>query len=263
MLSISLAVFIIMMVAIFAFSWGGTDTSPGILTRVKIFMVHIQVGAAPAGWASLAAVHVGCHVLGHSHVGTWRLPARVPLLLSAHQLVLPASCLPPPLLCDQMISIFRDYDIYWPAQTDEAMGWFELANAGLAIMAPECYVGAGYDFYWYYVFQMVAPFVMVSIPAHGCRCQGGRPTHYCFRWPGSHSGQPLWLPGHSGRVLSSVLRGTWAGCADRHLRGHVFLLQACAEIHRPGRHAAHRTPWDAPLAGEPQPQVQGRIGTAI
>lgn len=35
-----------------------------------------------------------------------------------------------------MLALFRDYDVVWPGPTEDAFGWFDLANFGFLMLAP-------------------------------------------------------------------------------------------------------------------------------
>ena len=46
MLAVTVALFCVMVILIFARSWEFGGTGPGILTKIKIFTAHLQVGDA-------------------------------------------------------------------------------------------------------------------------------------------------------------------------------------------------------------------------
>ncbi|KAL4457343.1 hypothetical protein ABPG75_012208 [Micractinium tetrahymenae] len=62
----------------------------------------------------------------------------------------------------QMLALFRDYDVVWPGATKAVLSWFELANVGFMMLAPECFFGE-YNFYMLYIFQMTLPFACVGL----------------------------------------------------------------------------------------------------
>lgn len=122
MLALGLLAVALLVVGLFARDWSWGPPGPGIMTKVKIFLTHFQARAcgllaccprAPprAGFVSPAG----------------RPPARPPAR---------RPCCPLPCCSLQMLSLFRDYDVVWPGATDSALGWFELANVGLSMVAP-------------------------------------------------------------------------------------------------------------------------------
>lgn len=66
-------------------------------------------------------------------------------------------------ICAQVLALFRDYDVIWPAPTSKGLSWFDTFNVGLSMMAPECSVGHTYSFYWKWVFQMLLPIGAVAL----------------------------------------------------------------------------------------------------
>jgi hypothetical protein len=57
----------------------------------------------------------------------------------------------------QLMALFRDYDVLWPSATADGFSWFDTFNVGLAMMAPECFMGEDYSFWSRWIFQMLLP----------------------------------------------------------------------------------------------------------
>ena len=57
----------------------------------------------------------------------------------------------------QTMSLMQSYDVRWPTSTHQALNWADIASAGVSAAAPECRVGAKYNFYYMYVMQMSLP----------------------------------------------------------------------------------------------------------
>ena len=57
----------------------------------------------------------------------------------------------------QTLALLRAYDVTWPSSTDQALSWADIVNLGVSITAPQCFIGAHYNFYFYYVMQMALP----------------------------------------------------------------------------------------------------------
>ena len=57
----------------------------------------------------------------------------------------------------QTMSLMQSYDVRWPTPTHQALNWADIASAGVSVAAPECRVGAKYNFYYMYVMQMSLP----------------------------------------------------------------------------------------------------------
>lgn len=126
-----------LVVALFARSWHFGGHGPGIMTKVKIFLTHFQV-AGRAGHAGLAG-HAECAALAGSGCRggaarsaplCLRQPPTPPCPTPPHH---PTQPIQP---SNQMISLFRDYDVVWPGATEAALGWFEVINVGFSMLAP-------------------------------------------------------------------------------------------------------------------------------
>ena len=57
----------------------------------------------------------------------------------------------------QTLALLGDYDVKWPSGTHNALSWSDTLNLGVSIAAPQCFIGAKYNFYFFYVLQMALP----------------------------------------------------------------------------------------------------------
>ena len=55
------------------------------------------------------------------------------------------------------MSLMQSYDVRWPTSTHQALNWADIASAGVSVAAPECRIGAKYNFYYLYIMQMSLP----------------------------------------------------------------------------------------------------------
>ena len=63
------------------------------------------------------------------------------------------------------MSLMQSYDVKWPSSTHQTLNWADVASLGVSVAAPECRVGAKYNFFYLYDLQMGLP---VRRKLHDC-----------------------------------------------------------------------------------------------
>ena len=68
------------------------------------------------------------------------------------------------------MSLMQSYDVKWPSSTHQTLNWADVASLGVSVAAPECRIGAKYNFFYLYDLQMGLP-VSFDLPLQSVLAQ--------------------------------------------------------------------------------------------